>query len=291
MMVSFASDTQRSALPGHRITDDPGDGSDDRIKRLHFAAFMAAPLGRGWAPRMVRAELRTAFHVLGASVGSVRPKREGSGMPYQAYDDLEVWLDRNVPGWRAGGNREYERFSADKITAMESVIRWQLTYLADYPTELQPHPGIVLAVWLRTHHRRGLALRAYKKHGWGETLAKRRVEQALRIIAMGLMRDGVLPPAHYYQEEEPVIPSWSEALAPSLPKPAAPVDESVGLPLWWEEIAAIEDRARRNSALWYALEADMPQAPGAGALRMARFYNFKRLLEVHPVFEAEGRQS
>lgn len=239
---------------------------------------MAAPLGSGWAPHMVRDVFKHAFRVLSVSVGSVWPKREGSGMPLGVCDDLEVWLDRNVPGWRAGGETEYERFSAEEVTMMEEVIRWQFTYLVGYETALRPNPQVVLAVWLRTHHRRGLFRRVREdKMGWGEALAKRRLDQAWRIICMGLMGDGIRPPSKYYEEEEPVVGSWKEAMAPP-PVPVAPPEPGL-LPDWWHEVAAIADRSKRNTALWYQLEADMPQAPGAGALRMAQFYRYKRMLQ------------
>lgn len=216
------------------VTD--AEGFSDPIRRRWAAAYEAKPVGEGWAPEMVRRELQEAFKVLGVSVAAVRPRQFGNGMPAYFSDDLDLILDQAMPGWRSDPDEpERKRISTEQMTRMEAVILWPWRFVAEFETALRPHPGFVLNVWLRCPDRRSPFSRAVKAIGWSKETAKRRVNQALCLIALGLMEAGETPPAYLFDDlhEEPNVGGWAGALE----APPAPAGEPE--PAWWPEILTL----------------------------------------------------
>lgn len=261
-------------------------GGDDAIKRRYFRCYGEAPVGRGWSKEMVKQQIVDSFRALNASTSMPWPKKPGSGMPYATADDLEQWLDINVPEWRDNTSAEVERFTTEEITLMEDVIEWQRRYLADDPTQLRPHPCQVFAVWVGSHTRHGEATSAYKERGWDKKLYHRRLGQAMCLLAIGLMRDEVIPPAHLFEPEaDPGTPmTWKEALE------SKPVEALAALlpvwepPEWWPAVVALVDPDNMHPArslLWQYLTSETLPLPGQTLIRDARFARMKRELVAH----------
>jgi hypothetical protein len=266
----------RHAPPCDPVTDD--QDTFDPLKRAWATAYDAAKDGYRWAPIMVRTSLQEAHRTVGLVAGPVRPKREGSAMPAYTKDEIEIWFERMAAAEQLEADaaaQNYVRPTAtrEQVAEMERVIEWQRLYLAPMPTQLRPHPLDVLNVWLRCPDRRNPFSRACKALGWKKMTAKRRVNQALWVIAAGLMRDLEPVPARFLVVEPAPEPA---------PRPPAAVVELPALPAWFAEVelqAMLCGIRAGHTALWYAVNQEFEGIPASRFDRDLRFRRLKRILD------------
>ena len=91
----------------------------------------------------------------------------------------ETFRDRNAPRLA---------LTADQVSRVEQVVEWQTRYL-----RLQPGPARVLSLWLLCKVRRWKFKDAIRRAGIAPSTAYWARDRALRLIAEGLIRDGVEP--------------------------------------------------------------------------------------------------
>ena len=160
------------------VTDDMSQMS--RLSRDDVTADL-------WTPETVASALVWALKLVTRVGGSTGPKAFGNAMPRHLYE----WAD--IVGWvteegEFTGRTAPARIgaTAEQVTRMEAVLRWQGQYLAG-----QPGPGRVLKLWLRAKVTRSHFNKTMKRHGWSPRTAYRARDRALALIAVGLNRDGV----------------------------------------------------------------------------------------------------
>ena len=114
----------------------------------------------------------------------------GGGTAWPAI--LRDWEDilNQVGGGETFRERNTTRvaLTADQVTRVDQVVEWQMRYLAR-----QQGPARVLSLWLLCKIRRWKFRDACRRAGIAPSTAYWARDRALRLIAEGLIRDGVEP--------------------------------------------------------------------------------------------------
>lgn len=161
--------------------------TDDLFREL-LELTVKTPPDAAWTVKMVADEMVSAVRLIQRIGGPVGPRFKPTNWP----SALREWGDflAMVETDEIAKERADHRITPTprQITKMEQAMRWQALYLADHDG-----PRRVLRLWLRCKaHRRPFA-EACKKVGWSRATAYRARDRALFLIAIGLMKSGVLP--------------------------------------------------------------------------------------------------
>lgn len=146
------------------------------------------PIEDQWSKEMVEERLIEAVRLAERIVIRPTPHSVGSGWPRHIYE----WSDYLAQVESPEDAKKYNRFkisaSRKEIQQMEESIQWQTLYLNGYLGAAR-----VLSAFLRARARRKSFTEEIKKRGWSKSTAYRLRDRALTLIALGLMRDKVMP--------------------------------------------------------------------------------------------------
>lgn len=148
-----------------------------------------------WTPKRVGDCLIEAVKWAQYSGGSWRPRGYSSGLPeiamssderfFEGWGSLEETDDHDRP------KAPRKTYAPWKVSQMERVLLWPVTYLKDLETE---HPGAfrVFKVWVHCKINRGVKFdAACDKRKWSRATAYRSRDKVLSRIATGLTKDGI----------------------------------------------------------------------------------------------------
>jgi hypothetical protein len=155
------------------------------------AAVRDLPPDHVWTVDMVAKRLVAAVRLCNRIGGPVRPSDRAVGWP----SILRDWGDLlgQVETDEIGKDKEPRRYTATarEVSEMTAAISWAATYLGGDQHEAQRR---VLALWLRCKVTRGRKFsEAIKRKRWSKATSYRVRDRALLTIALGLMRDQVMP--------------------------------------------------------------------------------------------------
>lgn len=152
-----------------------------RKSMRELSDFMADVPEDAW--KVVRARMEMMARVLERSGGRVLPKGAGSAWPaiIRTAEEIRI-IERETP--------EEDRapltlpFTARQVTQAEEAMFWP-TYVK------QAQPAAALGIWTRCQ---ALRIRGWQdeavRRGFSRSTAKRRLEDAFRLIVVGLVEDG-----------------------------------------------------------------------------------------------------
>jgi hypothetical protein len=148
-----------------------------------------------WSKELVRERLKEAARGIERIVGRIGPSAKTGFWPEVALFADTTAADRNIiyqaelDGTRAparptgaGGDRD--------VSQMEQAVYWPALYLA---SEDHDDARRALQIWVWCEARRQSFSEFYKALGCSRRTANRRVDDAMALILLGLIRDGVDP--------------------------------------------------------------------------------------------------
>lgn len=146
-----------------------------------------------WTPKRVGDCIIEAVRWAQHSGGSFGPRGFGSGMPELSLTSeermLEQWPSLDAVGEFEPPSKPRRSYSPSKVSQMERVLLWPMTYLKGYEQQ-QPGSFRIFRVWVQCKINKGMKFdAACDQRKWSRATAYRARDKVLSHIAQGLTAD------------------------------------------------------------------------------------------------------